>query len=116
MRPLEEMAVLVQLEKIRSRKTYVDATVNYNQAKDKDDAFARAKARITPEYVAKFQVKADIDYDESAGKMTAKGKGFTLTLNFDDSSVGVNLDVSLLLRPLKGKIVDKIKRELERNV
>lgn len=94
----------------------MDATINYNQAKDKGDAFARAKAKITPEYVEKFQVRADINYDEAAGKMTAKGKGFTLTLDFGDSAVGVNLDVSLLLRPLKGKIVDKIKRELERNV
>ncbi len=94
----------------------MDAIVKYNQAKDKDDAFARAKAKITPEYVEKFQVKADINYDEAASKMTAKGKGFTLTLDFSEASVGVNLDVSLLLRPLKGKIVDKIKRELERNV
>ena len=94
----------------------MDATVNYNQAKDKEDAFARAKARITPEYVAKFQVRAEIDYNENNGIMTAKGKGFTLTLDFGPSSVGVKLDVSLLLRPLKGKIVDKIKRELERNV
>lgn len=94
----------------------MDATVNYTQAKDKADAFARAKAKITPEYVAKFQVKADIDYNEAAGVMTAKGKGFTLTLNFGQSSVDVGLDVSLLLRAFKGKIVDKIKRELERNV
>lgn len=94
----------------------MDASVNYVQSKDKSDAFGRAKAKITPDYVAKFQVKADIDYNEAAGIMTAKGKGFTLTLNFGDSAVAVNLDVSLLLRPLKGKIVDKIKRELERNV
>ncbi|OUR97235.1 hypothetical protein A9Q84_12985 [Halobacteriovorax marinus] len=94
----------------------MDLSVNYNIAKTRDEAFALAKSEITPEYVAKFNVKADISYDEAKGIMEAKGKGFTLTLDFDDSKCEVSLKLSFLLRALKGKILGKIENKLQKHV
>lgn len=94
----------------------MDLSVNYKVAKNREEAYSIAKGEITPEYVDKFNVKADISYNESAGIMEAKGKGFTLTLKFDDSKCEVSLKLSLLLRALKGKILGKIENKLQRHV
>ena len=94
----------------------MDLSVSYNVSSNQEEAFAIAKEQITPEYVDKFNVKAEINYDESAGKMEATGKGFTLTLEFDESKCDVNLKLSLLLRPLKKKILGTIERKLQKHV
>jgi hypothetical protein len=94
----------------------MDLSVSYNVATNQDEAFTIAKAQITPEYVDKFNVKAEINYDESAGKMEATGKGFTLTLNFDDSKCEVKLKLSILLKPLRKKILGTIERKLQKHV
>lgn len=94
----------------------MDLSVSYSKAAGQEEAFGLAKEQITPEYVEKFNVKADINYDESAGKMEATGKGFTLTLSFDDTKCDVNLKLSMLLRPLKKKILEKIERKLTKHV
>ncbi|WP_127715992.1 polyhydroxyalkanoic acid system family protein [Halobacteriovorax sp. HLS] len=94
----------------------MDLSVSYKIASTQQDAFALAKAQITPEYVDKFNVKAEINYDEASGIMEATGKGFTLTLEFDDSKCDVNLKLSMLLRPLKKKILEKIEKKLSKHV
>ena len=94
----------------------MDLSVSYKNASNQADAFAIAKAQITPEYVDKFNIKAEINYNEATGVMEATGKGFTLTLEFDDSKCDVNLKLSMLLRPLKKKILDKIEKKLIKHV
>jgi hypothetical protein len=91
-------------------------TVNYSKAGNKDEAFDLAKAQITPEYIEKFKVKAGVDYDKTAGKMIATGKGFTLTLSFGKSSVDAKLELSFFLKAFKGKILETLERKLTKNV
>lgn len=94
----------------------MDLSVNYNKATSKGEAYELAKAQITPEYVEKFNVKADIAYDETSHSMKATGKGFTLDLQFEDDRCDVSLKLSLVLRPLKKKILATIEKKLEKNV
>jgi hypothetical protein len=94
----------------------MDLSVTYKVATNQEEAFGLAKAQITPEYVEKFNVKTDISYDEGAGNMVATGKGFTLTLSFDDNKCDVTLKLSMLLRPLKKKILETIERKLNKHV
>lgn len=94
----------------------MDLSVNYNKATSKSEAYDLAKAQITPEYVDKFNVKADISYDESAHKMKATGKGFTLELHFEEDRCDVSIKLSLILKPLKKTILGKIESKLERNI
>jgi hypothetical protein len=90
--------------------------INYNQVTNADDAYKKVRALITPEYIEKFQVKADLVYDDVAKKVTAKGTGFTLVLCFLQDHCDLDLDLSFLLRPLKGKIMEKLEGQIKKNL
>ncbi len=90
--------------------------INYIKASSADDAYNKARALITPEYIEKFQVKADIKYDDAAKKVTAKGSGFTLVLSFLQDHCDLDLDLSFLLKPLKGKIMEKLEGQIKKNL
>lgn len=90
--------------------------INYKQVTTKDEAFQKVKAFITPEYLEKFQMKIDLSFDEVKKVAKATGNGFTLLINFFDTHCEVDLDLSLLLRPLKSKILEKIQSQIERNL
>ena len=90
--------------------------IDYKQTTNSDEAYAKVKTVITPEYVEKFQVKADVKYDDAKKIVTAKGSGFTLTLCFQPDHCDVDLDLSFLLKPLKNKILEKIEGQIKRNL
>lgn len=90
--------------------------IDYRQVTNSDEAYAKVKTLITPEYVEKFQVKADVMYDDVKKIVRAKGTGFTLTLCFEAKHCDVDLDLSFLLKPLKNKIFEKIEGQIKRNL
>ena len=90
--------------------------INYQKVTNAEDAYKTARALITPEYIEKFQVKADLTYDDAAKKVTAKGSGFTLELCFLQDHCDMDLDLSFLLRPLKGKILEKLEGQIKKNL
>lgn len=90
--------------------------IDYKTANGRDNAYDKAKAVITPEYTQKFQVKADVAYDDVKKIITSSGQGFTLTLCFFDKHCEADLDLSFLLRPLKSKILSKIEDQIAKNL
>jgi hypothetical protein len=90
--------------------------INYEKANSQIEAFDLAIAQITDEYIAKFNVKADVTYNKEDGTIEAQGKGFTLTLSFDDNSVTVGLKLSFLLKPLRGKVMGTIENKIRKTV
>lgn len=90
--------------------------IDYKTTSSKTAAFQKARDIITPEYIEKFQVKADVICDERAYKMIAKGSGFTLELKFFDQYCEVDIDLSFLLKPLKGKILEKVENQIKKNL
>ena len=90
--------------------------VKYKQVKTKDEAFKKVKAFITPEYLEKFQMKIDLDFDEIGKIAKASGNGFTLLIKFYEDYCETDLDLSFLLKPLRGKIMEKVQSQLERNL
>lgn len=90
--------------------------INYLTSKSAEEAYTKARAVITPEYIEKFQVKADLNYDEATKKVTAKGSGFTLVLSFMQDHCDLDLDLSFLLKPLKGKIMEKLEHQIKKNL
>lgn len=90
--------------------------IQYLKMTNAEDAFAKARSVITPEYIEKFQVKTDINYDEPAKKVVAKGSGFTLVLSFLEDHCDLDIDLSFLLKPLKGKIMEKIESQIKKNL
>ena len=94
----------------------MDFSVDYNQAANKEDAFDRVQEKITPDYIAKFKVTADVNYKKADSHIVAEGKGFTLTMDFSEKSVAVALKLSLVLRPFKKTILGTIEEKLKRAV
>jgi hypothetical protein len=94
----------------------MDLKVPYSNVTTKDEAFDVACAQITEEYIAKFNVKADVQTDKAAGTIVAKGKGFKLALNFKDDGVELSSEFGLLLRAFKGKVLETIERKLQKYV
>lgn len=94
----------------------MDFKVNYNKATSATDAFNIVKAYITPEFLDKFSVKVSVNYDEAKKCVKATGSGFTLDLNFKDTHCEAKLDLSFLLKPLKGSISEKIQDKLNRHL
>lgn len=90
--------------------------IDYRQMTNSDEAFAKVKEIITPEYIQKFQVKADISYDDVKKTVMAKGSGFKLDLCFLEDHCDVDLDLSFLLRPLKSKILEAIEGQIKKNI
>ncbi len=90
--------------------------IEYKEITNADQAYNKIKSLITPEYIQKFQVKADIIYDDPGKKVTAKGSGFKLDLCFFEKHCELDLDLSFLLKPLKSKILEKIEGQIKRNL
>lgn len=90
--------------------------INYNNFTNANDAYAKAKTLITPEYIEKFQVKADINCDDAQKKLSAKGTGFKLDICFLDQHCDVDLDLSFLLKPLKSKILEMVEGQIKKNL
>jgi hypothetical protein len=90
--------------------------VNYSNSADKAAAYQAVKTYITPETLEKWKVKADITYEDQGQMIKAKGAGFELNINFLDTHAEATLNLSLLLRPLKGKIEESLEKQLKRVV
>lgn len=94
----------------------MDLKVPYSKLSTKEEAYKEACALITPEYISKWKVKADIAYDEANHKLKATGKGFTLELVFTDTDAQVKCDLSLMLKPFKKTVLDTIEGKLQRHI
>ncbi|MGZ3787271.1 MAG: hypothetical protein ACXVLQ_02040 [Bacteriovorax sp.] len=90
--------------------------IDYREAKSSAEAYNKCKSVITPEYTQKFQVKADVAYDDANKKIKSTGAGFTLTLCFFDTYCEADLDLSFILRALKPKILAKIEEQVKKNI
>lgn len=94
----------------------MDLKVDYKNVANKDEAYEEALKQITPEYIAKWKIKADIAYDKDQGEIKAQGKGFTLCLNFKEEHCAVDLELSFLLKPVRGTVLDAVKNKLEKHL
>ena len=90
--------------------------IDYKKVNGRDEAYTKVKSVITPEYTQKFQVYADVVYDDEKKVIKSSGKGFTLTLCFFDTYCEADLELSLLLRALKSKIMAKIEDQVAKNL
>jgi hypothetical protein len=94
----------------------MDLKVNYNNVANKDEAYEEALKQITPEYIAKWKIKADISYDKDKGEIKAVGKGFKLGLSFSEDQCKVDLDLSFLLKPLRGTVLEAVESKLKKHL
>ena len=94
----------------------MDLSINYNQAQDAASAYQLAENEVTPEYVKKYGVNADVNKNAAGKELTAKGKGFELRIKFLEDHCEVFLELSFMLRPFKGKVLEGIEKKLKKTV
>ncbi len=94
----------------------MDLRIPYRNLSTAQEAYQLATTIITPEYIAKWKVKAVVDMDNANKKITASGKGFTLVLTFKEHAAEVNCDLSFLLKAFKGSILDAISDKLKKHI
>lgn len=90
----------------------MDREYSYEKCSAKPEAYEAVKRTITPELIAKYQVKAELTYE--GDNITATGKGFTLSLDFTENTMELTLKLSFLLKPLRGKVIAGIEKQIDR--
>tara|TARA_B100001971_G_C18268036_1_gene596530 strand:+ start:106173 stop:106451 length:279 start_codon:yes stop_codon:yes gene_type:complete len=90
--------------------------ISYEKVTNKEEAYTAAKSAITPDLIDRFKVKADINYDDANSVVSAKGKGFDLSIQFYETECEVKLDLSFMLKPLRSKIEEGIQKQVKRIV
>lgn len=93
----------------------MDLKIPYANITDKKQGFDAAK-KLIPDVIAKFGVKADTTTDEATNTISAKGTGFSANIQFTETDAVVKVDLNFLLKPLKGKILETIERQLKKVV
>lgn len=93
----------------------MELRIPYANITDKKTGYEEAKKRI-PEVIEKFGVKAEVKTDDANTSFSAKGTGFEAKLAFHENEVVVNVDLGLLLKPFKGKIVETIEKQIKKVV
>jgi hypothetical protein len=93
----------------------MELKVPYTNLTDKKSGYEQAK-KLIPDVITKFGVKADLKNDDTNNSLTAKGPGFEAKIEFRDTEAVVNLDLGFLLRPLKGKIMETIEKQIKKVV
>ncbi len=82
---------------------------------NKQTAYESAK-KLIPDVIQKFGVKASVDCKDSESCIHAKGTGFEAMIEFKEKEAIVKLDLSFLLKPLKGKILETIEKQIKKVV
>jgi hypothetical protein len=93
----------------------MDLKIPYAKVSDAQSAYDLVKNHL-PGTLSHLKVSADINYDDTSKKISASGKGFTMKVDFSPSDVNINIDLSFLLKPLKGKIAETIEKQFKRIV
>ncbi len=90
--------------------------LDYKKAKSKEEAYKKIKKEITPKLLAKYNVDADIIYDDENCSIRAKGDSFSFDLDCYDDGIRGDLSLGFLLRPFKGKVLESLEKKLKRIV
>ena len=81
------------------------------------EAYEGAKGHITADYLkSQFKIDASVDYFDDESKIEAKGKGFTVSLQFHADEAHVASEFGFLLKAFKGTVLGKIESELKKHL
>lgn len=93
----------------------MDLKVPYANVTDKKVAYDAAK-KLVPDALAKFGVKAEVKLDDANTKLSAKGSGFEAHITFTDTEAQLKVDLGFLLKPLKGKVLEVLEKQIKKVV
>jgi Putative polyhydroxyalkanoic acid system protein (PHA_gran_rgn) len=115
MRLLVAPAASAQPEQSNPEEEFMEIRVPYANITDKKAGYDQAK-KLIPEVIEKFGVSAELKTDDAATTLNAKGKGFDAKIQFLEKEAVVSVDLGLLLKPFKGKILETIEKQIKKVV
>lgn len=85
-----------------------DISVRRAHGLSKEDAQAKVQ-KVVEDIQAEFtSLVSSIDWNDDKTAAKVEGKGFKGDFSVDDSEVGIDVELSMFVRPLKSKIQEKI--------
>ena len=93
----------------------MDLKIPYAQVTDKSQAFEGTK-KLLPSLLNKFGVTAQVEADDVLFSLKAKGSGFEAQIHFHETEAEVRLNLGLLLKPFKGKILETLEKQIKKIV
>lgn len=77
-----------------------------------EEAQSRIDQVVTDIQTEFTSLVSSIDWNEEKTNAKVKGKGFTGDFKVDETEVGIDIDLSLFAKPLKGKVQEKIEERM----
>lgn len=86
----------------------------YSKEMSAEEAYNEVKRIINEDLLKKFSIKGKIDHNDSKQTIAVDGKGFGLNMQFSSGYLEYDLKLSLMLKPLKGKVVEGLEAQLKK--
>lgn len=90
--------------------------IPFSKTKTKDQAYKIVKNNINEDEFKKWNVKADMEYDQVNHIIKAKGMGFEVTFEFFDGELKADAKMGLLLKPMKNKVLSYLEHRVKKFV
>jgi putative polyhydroxyalkanoate system protein len=90
------------------------ATVDLSQSHSlpPDEAAARVR-KLVDEFEQSSDLVKSVAWEADGKVATAKGQGFSARFDVREDEVRVSVDLSMMLRPFKGKVEKQLSRKLD---
>ncbi len=83
-------------------------------AESKEEIYKKIKPKLEHyKETGKWQIK-DVEFNDAALKVVAKGPGFTANVACNDGKINVDLELGFLLKPLRSTIEQGIRESFEK--
>lgn len=91
-----------------------DIKVRRSHGMSLEDAQAKIDQVISDVQTEFSSLVSSIDWNSEKTEAKVKGKGFTGDFLVNDEEVGIDIDLSLFAKPLKGKVQKKIEERVDK--
>ena len=90
-------------------------TIPYSRCSCREEAYGIVKREI-PRILSKWKLAADLDLRDAEHQIHAKGKGFTMDIDFEEKQAVAELSLSFPLSALKKTILPPLEREFSKHL
>lgn len=94
----------------------MDLKLPYIDAENSKTAYQKITTFLQKEGLQNLPFKPDFQFDEKKMQITATGSGYTVLAKFEESFLVVNVELGLLYRAFKTKVVALLETQLKKHL
>ena len=84
--------------------------IPYSHCSTQEEAYNIVQQKI-PELLSQWKIVADVSYQSGSPQVSAKGKGFSMDITFENNQAVADVSLSFPLSTLKNTILSPLKKE-----